>query len=125
MRTIADAPNSTVDWPPCHPLHTTLTALEGSESKQRSRAKQDDPQGWKDAADHRQQHLQRGLRASLLGNQQPLLPDLVGLHAQKADDAGPQLLRLDHRLDEVVELLDSGALAHLVQRLEAWPAQSA
>src|SRR4029077_15148082 len=80
---------------------------------------QDHPQGRENAPDHWDQHLEGSASASLLRSQEALLPDFVGLYAKHFDEAGSKLLRLDHCLDEAVQLLDSAPLSHVAQRFQA------
>src|SRR5579859_2875413 len=53
--------------------------LPGLHEDQSRRPQQHDPQRWKDAADHRQHHLQRGLSSLLLRALAPLAPHVIRL----------------------------------------------
>src|ERR1700674_3158495 len=88
------------------------------------RAQEHDEQGWEDASDHREEHLQRGLLPQFLGALPALAADLLGLDAQDVGDTHAELLRLNYRLDEVAQLLDLAALADIVERLEAGPPEA-
>src|SRR5439155_225191 len=124
-RTSAEAANSTLDWPrvALRFVPTELPAPQDLERHDRGRPKQDHPQRREDASEHRDEHLQRSLRAALLCAQQTFVAYLVGLDPQDPAHARPQLLRLNDRLDEVVQLLDTGALAHVVERLQPGPSE--
>src|SRR6266849_2413844 len=108
----------------CRAAGVTFPLLPWLQQDQRGRAEQDDPQRREDAADHRQHHLQRRLRGLFLRPLAPLAAHLVSLDAQDLADAGAELLRLDDRLDEVVQVLDAAAPAHLVHGLESRPAEA-
>src|SRR2546422_6987719 len=84
---------------------------------------QDDEQGREDAADHREEHFQRGLRGLLLRPLPAAAPHLFRLDAEHFRDTDTELFRLDQRLDEGVELLDAGAASHVIERLQARPAE--
>src|SRR5205807_4388723 len=99
-------------------------ALPRSHQDQHGRAEKHDPQRREDAADHGQHHLQRGLGASLLRALTALAPHLISLDAEDLADAGAELLGLDDGLHEVVQVLHPAVPTHLVQRLEAWPAEA-
>src|SRR6202049_3090784 len=88
------------------------------------RAEEHDEQGWEDASDHREEHLQRGLLPQFLGALPALATDLLGLDAQDVGDTHAELLRLNDRLDEVAQLLDLAALADIVERLETGPPEA-
>src|SRR2546430_14001782 len=124
-RTRAEAANSTLDWPRVASrfVPTELPAPQDLESHDRGGPEQDHPERRKDASQHRDEHLQRCLRAALLCAQQSLVANLIGLDPQDAAHARPELLRLDDRLDKVVQLLYARALAHIVQRLQPRPAK--
>src|SRR6266566_5435944 len=124
-RTSAEAANSTLDWPrvALRFVPTDLSAPQDLERHDRRRPEQDHPQRREDASEHRDEHLQRSLRAALLCAQQTFVAYLVGLDPQDPAHARPELLRLNDRLDEVVQLLDAGALAHVVERLQPGPSE--
>src|SRR5579864_7496836 len=96
----------------------------GRQQDQGGRTQQDDPQRREDAAHHREHHLQRRLSAKLLRALPALAPHLVRLDAEDLADAGAELLGLDDRLDEVVEVVHAAGAAHLVHRLEARAAEA-
>src|SRR5206468_8257257 len=102
----------------------TGLAGEGLDHLEDGRTEKDDEESREDAADHREEHLERRLLALLLGALPAAAADLLGLDAQHVGDADAQLLRLDDRLEEVVQLGDAVAAAHVVERLEAGPAQT-
>ena len=60
----------------------------------------------------------------LLGPLTAASPDLLGLDAEHVGDADTELLRLDDRLDEVVQLVHLVAPRHVVERLDARAAQA-
>src|SRR6202162_5030598 len=84
---------------------------------------QDDERG-EDAPDHREQHLEWGLLALLLGALPALATDLLGLDAQHVGDSDAELLRLNDRLDEVAQLLDLAPPSDIVERLETRTAEA-
>src|SRR6266581_1789369 len=86
-------------------------------------AHQDDEQGREDAADHREEHFQRSLRGLLFRPLTAAAPHLFRLDAEYFRDTDTELFRLDQRLDEGVQLLDAGAAAHVIERLQARPAE--
>src|ERR1700730_16007262 len=86
-------------------------------------AHQDNEQSREDAADHREEHFQRRLRGLLLRSLTAAAPHLFRLDAEHFRDTDAELLGLDQRLDEGVQLLDAGAAAHVVERLQPRPAE--
>src|SRR5438445_5515530 len=62
------------------------------------RPEEHDEQRREDAADHREEHLQRRLLTLLLGTLTALSADLLRLDAEHVGDADAELLRLDDRL---------------------------
>src|ERR1700680_2530115 len=69
------------------------------------RAEEHDEQGWEDASDHREEHLEWGLLPQFLGALAALAADLLRLDAEHVGNSNAELLRLNDRLDEVAQLL--------------------
>src|SRR5439155_18039940 len=101
-----------------------LVMLERVDDDDDGRPHQDDEQGREDAADHGEEHFQRGLRGLLLGTLTATAPHLFRLDAEHLGDADAELLGLDQRLDEGVQLLDAGAAAHVIERLQSRPTEA-
>src|ERR1700690_1683306 len=83
------------------------------------RAQDDDEQGREDAADEREQHLDRGLGGLLFGSRASLDAELLGLDLQNLGDRNAELLGLDDRADEVRQRLDVGSGNHVAEGVAA------
>ena len=79
----------------------------------------DDEQRREDAADEREQHLDRRLGRHLLGALAALDPELLGLDLEHLGDRHAELLGLDDRADEVGQRRDLGARDDVAQGLAA------
>src|SRR5579884_48367 len=78
-------------------------------------AEQHNEQRGEDAPDHGKQHLERRLLALLLSALTAAPADLLGLDAQHVGNAHAELLRLDHGLHEVAQLVHLAARPHVVE----------
>src|SRR6202022_2655105 len=100
-----------------------LVMLERVDDDDDGGAHQDDEQGREESADHREEHFQRGLRGLLRRSLTAAAPHLFRLDAEYLRDTDAELLGLDQGLDEGVQLLHAGAAAHVIERLQPWPAE--
>src|SRR5437870_3315108 len=82
-----------------------LMVLERVDDDDDGGAHQDDEQGREDAADHREEHLQRGLSGLFLGTLTATTPHLFRLDTEDLGDTNTELFGLNQRLDEGVKLL--------------------
>jgi hypothetical protein len=92
---------------------------------QGGRAEQDDEEGREDAAGHREEHLQGGLLAGLLGPLAAAAPDLLGLDAQHVGD--PDTPSCSDWMIAWMKLFSSSTLLRLAMssmRLEAGATQA-
>ena len=81
------------------------------------RPEDDDEDRREDAADHREEHLHRGLGRGLLGALAALDPELVRLDLQDLGDRHAELLGLDDGADEVAHRLGVRAGRDVAQRV--------
>src|SRR5881392_1904526 len=92
--------------PPFRAYVRALFVLERVDDDDDGGSHEHDEQGREDAADHREEHLQRRLRSLLLRSLPAAAAHLFRLNAEDFRDTDAELFRLDQRLDEGVQLFD-------------------
>src|SRR5437879_410672 len=101
------------------------TLMLGGDGKddQQGRPEDDQPQRRKNAADRREENLQRGARGLDANLQAPFHPHLSGMGGDGARDGNAGALGMEDGADEPGEILDAGGIGHLLQRIGTWPSQ--